>query len=131
MDQYKGEELVEAGIATLTVSDWTDWQNGTYVFEITHTGVNTQGEEISEEQQPLPKYDEKGNLYNYVLREVEMTWDENVEKPASNPNSVFKSTIQPGTYLAIQYLCAGHGACPSRSTLSCRWGRRARCRTPR
>ena len=100
VDQYKGEELVQSGIATLTVSDWTDWQNGTYVFEITHTGANTQGEEISEEQQPLPKYDEKGNLYNYVLREVEMTWDENVEEPASNPNSVFKSTIQPGTYLA-------------------------------
>lgn len=94
--QSKAGSEDEKEIATLTVSDWTNWQNGTYVFEITHTGANTQGEE----QQPLPKYDEKGNLYNYVLREVEMTWDENVEEPASNPNSVFKSTIQPGTYLA-------------------------------
>lgn len=101
VDQYKGEELVQPDIATLTVSDWTDWQNGTYTFQITHTGENTPGEtEVPEGEQPLPKYDEKGNLYNYVLREVEMTWDENVEEPASNPNSVFKSTIQPGTYLA-------------------------------
>lgn len=101
VDQYKGEELVQSGIATLTVSDWTDWQNGTYVFEITHTGVNTQGEEISEEQQPLPKYDEKGNLYNYVLREVEMTWGGDGEKPdLENWGSVFTPTIQPGTYLA-------------------------------
>lgn len=103
VDQSKAgsEDEGATQIATLTVSDWTDWQNGTYTFQITHTGVNTpQGEEISEEQQLLPKYDKKGNLYNYVLREVEMTWDENVEEPASNPNSVFKSTIQPGTYLA-------------------------------
>lgn len=100
VDQSKGEELVKSGIATLTVSDWTDWQNGTYVFEITHTGENTPGEEASEEQQLLPKYDEDGNLYNYVLREVRMEWDEDVEEPASNPNSVFKSTIQKGTYLA-------------------------------
>lgn len=103
VDQYKGEELVQLGIAALTVSDWTDWQNGTYVFEITHTGANTPGEEegeIPDGEQLLPKYDEDGNLYNYVLREVEMTWDENVEEPASNPNSVFKSTIQTGTYLA-------------------------------
>lgn len=101
VDQYKGEELVKSGIATLTVSDWTDWQNGTYVFEITHTGANTQGEEISEEQQPLPKYDEKGNLYNYVLREVEMTWGGDGEKPdLENWGSVFTPTIQPGTYLA-------------------------------
>lgn len=101
VDQYKGEELVQSGIATLTVSDWTDWQNGTYVFEITHTGVNTQGEEISEEQQPLPKYDEKGNLYNYVLREVEMTWGGDGEKPdPENWDSVFMPMIQPGTYLA-------------------------------
>lgn len=102
VDQYKGEELVQPDIATLTVSDWTDWQNGTYVFEITHTGENTPGEtEVPEGEQPLPKYDEKGNLYNYVLREVEMTWDENVEDSAAEKwDSVFKPTIQPGTYLA-------------------------------
>ncbi len=99
--QSKAGSEDEKEIATLTVSDWTNWQNGTYVFEITHTGENTPGEtEVPEGEQPLPKYDEKGNLYNYVLREVEMTWDENVEEPASNPNSVFKSTIQKGTYLA-------------------------------
>ena len=102
VDQYKGEELVQPDIATLTVSDWTDWQNGTYTFQITHTGENTPGEtEVPEGEQPLPKYDEKGNLYNYVLREVEMTWDENVEDSAAEKwDSVFKSTIQPGTYLA-------------------------------
>ena len=101
VDQCQDGKVVEEDIATLTVSDWTDWQNGTYTFQITHTGENTPGEtEVPEGEQPLPKYDEKGNLYNYVLREVEMTWDENVEEPASNPNSVFKPTIQPGTYLA-------------------------------
>lgn len=101
VDQYQDGKVVEEDIATLTVSDWTDWQNGTYVFEITHTGANTQGEEISEEQQPLPKYDEKGNLYNYVLREVEMTWGGDGEKPdLENWGSVFTPTIQPGTYLA-------------------------------
>lgn len=101
VDQYQDGKVVEEDIATLTVSDWTDWQNGTYTFQITHTGENTPGEtEVPEGEQPLPKYDEKGNLYNYVLREVEMEWDENVGEPALNPNSVFKSTIQPGTYLA-------------------------------
>lgn len=102
VDQYKGEELVQSDIAKLTVSDWTDWQNGTYTFQITHTGENTPGEtEVPEGEQPLPKYDEKGNLYNYVLREVEMTWDENVEDSAAEKwDSVFKPTIQPGTYLA-------------------------------
>lgn len=100
VDQSKAGSEDEKEIATLTVSDWTNWQNGTYVFEITHTGVNTKGE-VSEEQQLLPKYDEKGNLYNYVLREVRMEWDENVEDSAAEKwDSVFKSTIQPGTYLA-------------------------------
>lgn len=99
--QSKAGSEDEKEIATLTVSDWTNWQNGTYVFEITHTGANTQGEEISEEQQPLPKYDEKGNLYNYVLREVEMTWGGEGEGPdLENWGSVFTPTIQPGTYLA-------------------------------
>ncbi len=102
VDQCKGEELVKSGIATLTVSDWTDWQNGTYTFQITHTGENTPGEtEVPEGEQPLPKYDEKGNLYNYVLREVEMTWGGDGEKPdLENWGSVFTPTIQPGTYLA-------------------------------
>lgn len=102
VDQYQDGKVVEEDIATLTVSDWTDWQNGTYVFEITHTGENTPGEtEVPEGEQPLPKYDEKGNLYNYVLREVRMEWDENVEDSAAEKwDSVFKSTIQPGTYLA-------------------------------
>lgn len=101
VDQYKGEELVQLDIAALTVSDWTDWQNGTYTFQITHTGENTPGEEASEEQQLLPKYDEDGNLYNYVLREVRMEWDENVEDTApADWTSVFDSAIQPGTYLA-------------------------------
>lgn len=101
VDQYKGEKLVKSGIATLTVSDWTNWQNGTYTFQITHTGVNTPGEEASEEQQLLPKYDKDGNLYNYVLREVGMEWDENVKDTApADWTSVFDSAIQPGTYLA-------------------------------
>ena len=104
VDQYKGEELVKLGIAALTVSDWTDWQNGTYVFEITHTGVNTPGEEegeIPDGEQLLPKYDEDGNLYNYVLREVSMTWGGEGEGPdPENWDSVFTPTIQPGTYLA-------------------------------
>lgn len=96
------EEEGATQIATLTVSDWTDWQNGTYTFQITHTGENTPGEtEVPEGEQPLPKYDEKGNLYNYVLREVEMTWGGDGEKPdLENWGSVFTPTIQPGTYLA-------------------------------
>ena len=102
--QYQDGKVVEEDIATLTVSDWTDWQNGTYVFEITHTGVNTPEEEegeIPDGEQPLPKYDEKGNLYNYVLREVEMTWGGEGEGPdLENWGSVFTPTIQPGTYLA-------------------------------
>ncbi len=104
VDQSKAGSEDEKEIATLTVSDWTDWQNGTYVFEITHTGVNTPEEEegeIPDREQPLPKYDEKGNLYNYVLREVEMTWGGEGEGPdLENWGSVFTPTIQPGTYLA-------------------------------
>lgn len=102
--QSKAGSEDEKEIATLTVSDWTDWQNGTYVFEITHTGVNTPEEEegeIPDREQPLPKYDERGNLYNYVLREVEMTWGGEGEGPdLENWGSVFTPTIQPGTYLA-------------------------------
>ncbi len=102
VDQYQDGKVVEEDIATLTVSDWTDWQNGTYTFQITHTGENTPGEtEVPEGEQPLPKYDEKGNLYNYVLREVEMTWGGEGEGPdLENWGSVFTPTIQPGTYLA-------------------------------
>lgn len=102
VDQCQDGKVVEEDIATLTVSDWTDWQNGTYTFQITHTGENTPGEtEVPEGEQPLPKYDEKGNLYNYVLREVEMTWGGEGEGPdLENWGSVFTPTIQPGTYLA-------------------------------
>ena len=102
VDQYQDGKVVEEDIAKLTVSDWTDWQNGTYTFQITHTGENTPGEtEVPEGEQLLPKYDEKGNLYNYVLREVSMEWDENVKDTApADWTSVFDSAIQPGTYLA-------------------------------
>ena len=102
VDQSKAGSEDEKEIATLTVSDWTNWQNGTYTFQITHTGENTPGEtEVPEGEQPLPKYDEKGNLYNYVLREVEMTWGGDGEKPdLENWGSVFTPMIQPGTYLA-------------------------------
>ena len=102
VDQSKAGSEDEKEIATLTVSDWTNWQNGTYTFQITHTGENTPGEtEAPEGEQPLPKYDEKGNLYNYVLREVEMTWGGEGEGPdLENWGSVFTPTIQPGTYLA-------------------------------
>lgn len=69
-------------VATYTMTEWADAvQSGTYQFTISHTGENNSavaaenaddGAETAEETE-LPRYDEQGQMYVYVLREEDAT----------------------------------------------------------
>lgn len=69
-------------VATYTMTEWADAaQSGTYQFTISHTGENNlavaaenadDGAETAEETD-LPRYDEQGQMYVYVLREEDTT----------------------------------------------------------
>lgn len=69
-------------VATYTMTEWADAaQSGTYQFTISHTGENNpavaaenadDGAETAEETE-LPRYDEQGQMYQYVLREEDAT----------------------------------------------------------
>lgn len=69
-------------VATYTMTEWADAaQSGTYQFTISHTGENNpavaaenadDGAETAEET-ALPRYDEQGQMYQYVLREEDAT----------------------------------------------------------
>ena len=101
-------EKTEPAVATLKISDWTNWQNGTFFFEITHEGKNhyTVDDEgkISvindQEANPLPKYDNDGCRYVYSLREDTVEWADGVKDAPKEYTAVFKSTVETGTYIA-------------------------------
>lgn len=101
-------EKTESAVATLKISDWTNWQNGTFFFEITHEKENhyTVDDEgkISvindQEANPLPKYDNDGCRYVYSLREDTVEWADEVEGVPGDYTAVFKSTVETGTYIA-------------------------------
>lgn len=69
-------------VATYTMTKWADAaQSGTYQFTISHTGENNpavaeedagDGAETAEKTK-LPRYDEQGQMYVYVLREEDAT----------------------------------------------------------
>ena len=107
-NQQDPEEETERAVATLKISDWTNWQNGTFFFEITHEGKNhyTVDDEgkISvindQEANPLPKYDNDGCRYVYSLREETVEWADEVEGEPGDYTAVFKSTVETGTYIA-------------------------------
>ena len=70
-------------VATYTMTEWADAaQSGTYPFTISHTGENNpdvaaenagDGAETAETTEDLPRYDEQGQMYVYVLREEDAT----------------------------------------------------------
>ena len=107
-NQKDPEEKTEHAVATLKISDWTNWQNGTFFFEITHEGKNhyTVDDEgkISvindQEANPLPKYDNDGCRYVYSLREETVEWADGVADEPEEYTAVFKSTVETGTYIA-------------------------------
>lgn len=78
-------------VATYTMSDWASAdESGTNLFTITHTGDNTPGAaetqngdgetEIPEDESPLQRYNEQGQLYKYVLKEQSATLNEETGK---------------------------------------------------
>ena len=107
-NQQDTGETTESAVATLKISDWTNWQNGTFFFEITHEKENhyTVDDEgkISvindQEANPLPKYDNDGCRYVYSLREDTVEWADGVKDAPKEYTAVFKSTVETGTYIA-------------------------------
>lgn len=113
VDRYTGvkppeeDEWAEGNkdVATITVSDWAAVNvNGTYTFTISRTGKNTMvvnddgsvTYEYEENSSPLPRYDENGSLYTYVLREESVEWAADVDEAGKE---VLKSAQGEGTYV--------------------------------
>ena len=113
VDRYTGVEPPEENewaeenkdVATITVSDWAAVNvNGTYTFTISHTGENTMvvnGDgsityTYEEYSTPLPRYDENGSLYTYVLREESVDWAGGVDEDGKK---VLESAQGEGTYV--------------------------------
>ena len=80
-------------IAALEVSDWASiYSNGSYIFRIEYIGKNTMTVDsdgnviISGEEgaSKLPKYDERGRIYNYVLEESSISWPNGDSPDSSN-----------------------------------------------
>ena len=90
---------------TINTKDWeTLYSNGSYRFTIEYEGENQlDGTKFkpaveSEETKKLPKYDEEGRLYYYVLRETSM--GEKGEWSGSFQNgAIFETTTEEGTYI--------------------------------
>ncbi|MGN0659713.1 MAG: Cna B-type domain-containing protein [Emergencia sp.] len=105
-------------VATLTVTDWASVNvNGTYKFTIEYMGDDQSAEKEDDSREKLPKYNEKGELYEYSLKEIEIIWpgtaytsvpdDEQTVQPESTSDiqeelSQIFQTTQPefNTYLA-------------------------------
>lgn len=95
-------------VATYTMTKWADAaQSGTYQFEISHTGENNpdvaaenpdDGAETAETTEDLPRYDEQGQMYVYVLREENATL--NGEKNVSLDDVFDYVAPETNTYLA-------------------------------
>lgn len=97
------EENPEKDVASLTVNSWADAKvNGTYVFQIKYLGENVMEVETdgtvtvepapgNNTPQTLPRYDEAGRLYTYVVRE---------EIDTGETEAPFKVEINNGTFVA-------------------------------
>lgn len=104
-------EPLEGPVASLTISNWSNWANGTFQFEIMYLGENigTIDEDGTilttspdgEEAKLLPKYRNKdGVRFGYVLQESSVEWPEKAVNGELSPGAVFESTVQEGTYIA-------------------------------
>lgn len=104
------EEEETSPVASLTISNWSNWANGTFQFEIKYLGKNigTIDEDgtilttsTSEEPELLPKYrNQDGVRFGYVLQESSVEWPEKAVNGELSPGAVFDSTVQEGTYIA-------------------------------
>lgn len=104
-------EPLEGPVAWLTISNWTNWANGTFQFEIKYLDENigTIDEDGTilttspdgEEAKLLPKYRNKdGVRFGYVLQESSVEWPEKAVNGELSPGAVFESTVQEGSYIA-------------------------------
>ena len=108
--QDEEEPLGEKHVASLTISNWSNWANGTFQFEIKYLGKNigTIDEDgtilttsTSEEPELLPKYrNQDGVRFGYVLQESSVEWPEKAVNGELSLEAVFDSTVQEGTYIA-------------------------------
>lgn len=89
-------------VSTITVKDWGDiYSNGSYLFQVLYLGENIINEDGSVsyggsgEAKKIPKYNDKGQLYSYELKETEIHWAN-----GANPDKedVFDDPIE-NTYL--------------------------------
>ena len=104
-------EPLEGPVASLTISNWSNWANGTFQFEIMYLGKNIgtideNGTILTtspdgEEAKLLPKYRNKdGVRFGYVLQESSVEWPEKAVNGELSPGAVFESTVQEGSYIA-------------------------------
>lgn len=109
--QDEEEPLGEKPVASLTISNWSNWANGTFQFEIKYLGKNigTIDEDgtilttspAGDDAALLPKYrNQDGVRYGYVLQESSVEWPEEVGNGELSLGAVFDSTVQEGTYIA-------------------------------
>lgn len=105
------EEEETSPVASLTISNWSNWANGTFQFEIKYLGKNigTIDEDGTilttspdgDGAELLPKYrNQDGVRFGYVLQESSVQWPEKVGNGELSLGAVFDSTVQEGTYIA-------------------------------
>ncbi len=103
LDQYRGDTLMQEGIATLTISNWAQLaQSGGYSFQLAYTGENVlelvdgvltcKPADGNTGATPLPRYDGEGRLYSYTLREQSISGSD------GSPNWEAIFTPQVNTY---------------------------------
>ncbi len=97
-----GESGEGKAVSTITVKDWVEiYSNGSYLFQVLYLGENIINEDGSVsfggtgEAKKIPKYNDKGQLYSYELKETEIHWAD-----GANPDKedVFDDPIE-NTYL--------------------------------
>lgn len=105
------EEEETSPVASLTISNWSNWANGTFQFEIKYLGKNigTIDEDGTilttspdgDGAELLPKYrNQDGVRFGYVLQESSVEWPEKAGNGELSLEAVFDSTVQEGTYIA-------------------------------
>lgn len=105
------EEEETSPVASLTISNWSNWANGTFQFEIKYLGKNigTIDEDGTilttspdgDGAELLPKYrNQDGVRFGYVLQESSVEWPKKAVNGELSLEAVFDSTVQEGTYIA-------------------------------
>lgn len=95
----------ESDIARMTI-DGEDWQNlnvnGHYVFVFGHTGKNEPASSFNKDVVPsgetlLPRFDDKGRLYTYTLKET-IDWTGTDAEEAEETDGIFASSSSGQTF---------------------------------